>query len=100
MNDIKKIQEMEDILQQAEPVLTALEKSLEEFEDFLPSLKRLFAYYESSDWLRHYEMDEAGKIPQSISRGVLSQDAVYNLMVRYHELMQTMKELGKAEENN
>ncbi|MBF0778220.1 DUF4298 domain-containing protein [Streptococcus cuniculi] len=93
---MKQIQEMDEILNQAETIVKVLEVALGDFEHFLPSLMTLFAYYESSDWLRHYEMDEAGKIPQSFSRGVLSQDAVYNLIVRYRDLTQTMKELGEV----
>ncbi|MGT2800086.1 DUF4298 domain-containing protein [Streptococcus marmotae] len=94
MNDIKKIQEMEEILNQAETVLTNLEQSLEAFEQFHPTLSSLFSYYESKEWMRHYQMDEAGQFPKNMARGVLSEDAVYNTIARYHELMKNMKELG------
>ncbi|MGT2715608.1 DUF4298 domain-containing protein [Streptococcus respiraculi] len=91
---------MEEILNQAETVLTNLEQSLEAFEQFQPSLASLFAYYESKEWMRHYQMDEAGQFPKNMARGVLSEDAVYNTIARYHELMETMKEVGRAENNN
>ncbi|MGT2964239.1 DUF4298 domain-containing protein [Streptococcus acidominimus] len=100
MNDIKKIQKMEAVVNQAEAVLTALEGSLEAFEQFLPSLTSLIAYYESSDWMRHYEMDEAGELPQDMARGVLAEDTVYHLIWRYHELKQNMKKLGALKETN
>ncbi len=98
MNDIKKIQEMEAIVHQAKTVFGSLEKSLEEFEQFLPLWTSLVAYYESGVWRRHYEMDEAGQFPQDLARGVLSQDTIYNLMIDHHELKQMMKELGKSED--
>ncbi|ONK28576.1 hypothetical protein BVE84_03185 [Streptococcus azizii] len=99
MNDVKKIQKMEEILNRAETVFMALEESLEEFEQLLPSLMTLFAYYESDEWMRHYRMDEEGQFPQNLARGVLSQDAVYHLMMDYYEVQRTMQELGKARRN-
>lgn len=43
-------------------------------------LKDLKCYFESGRWLRHYIMDEQGRIPKDLKRGVLSQDGVYNLL--------------------
>lgn len=43
-------------------------------------LQILTAYMDSGDWLRDYEADEAGLIPQCMKRGVLSQDGLYNLI--------------------
>ncbi|MTB63599.1 DUF4298 domain-containing protein [Streptococcus sp. zg-86] len=100
MNDIKKIQEMEEILNQAETVLTNVEQSLEIFEQFQPSLASLFAYYESKEWMRHYQMDEAEQLPKDMARGVLSEDAVYNTIARHRELMKKMKELGNKDHSS
>lgn len=48
-------------------------------EDLLRELKE---YYEGGQWLRDYEMDEAGLLPPDLKRGVLSQDGVYDLLER------------------
>lgn len=45
-------------------------------------LERLTRYYESGQWLRDYELDEQGLLPQDLKRGVLSQDAVYDFLDR------------------
>lgn len=45
-----------------------------------PSLGELVRYYEGGQWLRDYELDEQGLLPQDLKRGVLSQDGVYNLL--------------------
>jgi hypothetical protein len=37
-------------------------------------------YYENGLWLHDYELDEKGLLPRELKRGVLSQDAVYNLL--------------------
>ena len=43
-------------------------------------LHTLTEYYESGQWLHDYELDEKGLIPQDMKRGVLAQDAVYDLL--------------------
>ena len=43
-------------------------------------LAELDAYYTSSLWRDDYEADERGELPPDLKRGVLSQDALYNLL--------------------
>ncbi len=45
----------------------------------------LAAYLDSGDWLRDYELDEAGLFPAGMKRGVLSQDGLYDLLARWRE---------------
>ena len=50
-------------------------------DSFLKSqLQRLIQYYESGQWLHDYELDEAGCLPQDLKRGILAQDAIYDLL--------------------
>ena len=46
----------------------------------VPDTILLFCYYDSGQWLRDYETDEAGLLPKDLKRGVLSEDAVYNFL--------------------
>lgn len=43
-------------------------------------LALLEAYYTSGAWREDYEADERGELPPNLKRGVLSQDALYNLL--------------------
>lgn len=43
-------------------------------------LRSLLHYYEGGQWLRDYELDERGQLPGDLKRGVLSQDAVFDLL--------------------
>lgn len=43
-------------------------------------LERLTQYYDGGQWLRDYETDEAGLLPEDLKRGVLAEDAVYNFL--------------------
>ena len=43
-------------------------------------LRLLDAYYTSGEWREDYEVDERGELPRDLKRGVLSQDALYDLL--------------------
>lgn len=43
-------------------------------------LRLLDAYYTSGQWRDDYEADERGELPPDLKRGVLSQDALYDLL--------------------
>ena len=43
-------------------------------------LRLLEAYYTSGEWREDYEADERGELPSDLKRGVLSQDALYDLL--------------------
>ena len=43
-------------------------------------LAALEAYYTSGEWREDYEADERGELPPDLKRGVLSQDALYDLL--------------------
>ena len=43
-------------------------------------LRLLDAYYSSGEWREDYEADERGELPPDLKRGVLAQDALYDLL--------------------
>lgn len=43
-------------------------------------LRLLDAYYTSGEWREDYEADERGEFPPDLKRGVLSQDALFDLL--------------------
>ena len=43
-------------------------------------LRLLDEYYTSGEWREDYEADERGELPPNMKRGVLSQDALYDLL--------------------
>lgn len=47
---------------------------------FAALLRQLMRYYDSGQWLQDYQLDEAGLLPPTLKRGVLSQDGVYNFL--------------------
>ncbi len=87
MNQIERIEKMEQYLDESAEAIKALSKAIERYETIQPSLKKLSDYYGSTRWMKDYEDDEAGKLPEGLKRGVLSEDAVYDLLTDHHELM-------------
>ena len=57
-------------------------EALREVASIKAILQTLTQYYESGQWLRDYELDEKGLLPQKLKRGVLAQDAVYDFLDR------------------
>ena len=71
-----------DTLRQAvntDPTSVCADPSLREL------LRSLTRYYESGQWLCDYELDEQGLFLRELKRGVLSQDAVYDLLAKISE---------------
>lgn len=54
----------------------------EAVKSILPGRYRHFKgnEYESGEWREDYEADERGELPPNMKRGVLSQDALYDLL--------------------
>ena len=90
MNQIERITYMENVLDEVTKAVTDLNDSLEKYQALLPKLKELSDYYQR-EWRRDFEDDEAGKLPKDLKRGVLSEDAVYNLLSENQELLKQIE---------
>ena len=79
---------MENILDKAAQKMDALEKKISEYEAFQAEIQKLEAYYTSRQWKDDLAMDEAGKFPEKLKRGVLSVDGIWNILERNKELLE------------
>jgi len=86
MEQIKRIQHFETLLDRIAPVLENLEEALDAFEGIQEDVKELAAYYEDEDWREDFEADEAGKLPADLKRGVLSEDGIYDVLSDHYAL--------------
>ena len=82
---IERIEHMEKILDEAQSAVQELADALERYQAVKPRMDELEAYYTSRQWMQDYEDDSAGRLPQTLKRGVLSQDALYNLLTEIDE---------------
>ncbi len=84
---IERIQEMEAILDRATRVMDELESKLAEFEALQPDIKKIEKYYTGKAWKSDFKLDEEGKLPKDLKRGVLSEDGIDNLLERNKTLL-------------
>lgn len=77
---LQRIAAMERRFDLAQQSVLELQDALDSFEAILPELQQLLSYYDSGLWQKDYLDDEAGKIPQDMKRGVLSEDGIYDLI--------------------
>ena len=89
-----RIQLMESLLVKAEAAVTQLDLALNEYEVAQQAITALNDYYGSDEWKQDLADDEAGRLPQGLKRGVLSQDGIWNLLADVHEMNNRLQEMA------
>lgn len=87
---IERIEKMETILDTANEKLDDLEKAIAALEDYQTEIQKLEAYYISAEWKKDFALDESGKLPAGLRRGVLSEDGIHNMLERNRELLSAL----------
>ncbi len=93
---IKRITEMEAILNEAHKLLDDAKENPAALLDFQPEIKKLDAYYSGQDWKRDFALDEEGLLPGDLRRGVLSEDGIYDVLERNSDLLKELTEAGTS----
>ncbi len=82
----ERIAAMEARLDKCQDAADRMLDALYVYETSFADYAKLVRYYESSQWMKDLEDDEKGKLPKDLKRGVLSEDAVYDLLTDSHEI--------------
>ncbi len=96
MPNLERIAAMEHALDNASAAAEALDAALSAYEAAQPDFAAIAQYLDSGEWLADYLADEKGRIPKDMKRGVLSQDAAYNLLTDRARLRETMRKLAEV----
>ena len=80
MNQIERIETMEKIMDRVSASVASVEKALQEFAQLEEDIDTLNSYYMDGQWRKDFEADEKGKLPKNLKRGVLSEDALFDLL--------------------
>lgn len=83
---ILRIQQMEEYMDRILNALSSCPDSIYELEQIREMISILTDYYDNGQWLKDYDLDSKGELPPDLKRGVLSQDALYNLLCDVKEL--------------
>ncbi len=92
MKRVDRIAHMENLFDKSTVVIQRLEQALEDFAALQSDIAELEAYYTSPQWRKDFEADEAGKLPQNLKRGVLSEDGVWTMLEDYKRLKEVVCE--------
>ena len=90
MEQIERIQQMERCLDCASQAVMRLSAALDEFADTQDALRQLSDYYGSDAWKQDFNDDSKGVLPPDLKRGVLSEDAVWNLLEDVRDVKERM----------
>ena len=81
-------------MERASAAVTELSAALRNYAAVQDDLAALNAYYGSDEWKNDFADDEAGLLPATLKRGVLSEDGLWNLLADHRELTERIKELA------
>ena len=88
---IKRITEMEAVLDEAIVRMAKAAECPGALLDFQAEIKRLSEYYESRQWKDDFALDEEGLLPKNLKRGVLSEDGIYDALEKNKEITERIR---------
>lgn len=77
---IKRIEQMEALFDRVLLVYETLPASAFETPFLQEAVQTLSHYYFDSEWMHDFALDEEGRLPKTLKRGVLSEDGLYNVL--------------------
>lgn len=80
MDQIERIKRMERKLNRVSKAVKQLSSALNKYSKVQDDLQELEAYYGSEDWEKDFADDEKGLLPSDLKRGVLAEDAIWNVL--------------------
>jgi hypothetical protein len=93
MEQTERIKQMEQRMERAAKAVMQLSAALDNYEAVQEDIAELERYYSSEQWKQDYAADEDGILPADLKRGVLSEDALWNLLSDVRELKPDIKKL-------
>lgn len=96
MEKYKHIEEMETIMDNHDNKLKDLGQALDYLLNNFDDYKKLLDYYHSDQRQQDLRDDDEGLIDKNLKRGVLSEDAIYDMISNYYSLSVKMLELSTA----
>ena len=88
---VARIRLMEQRLNRAVVAVKRLEVALDKYEEVQEDIAALDEYYGSKLWQQDLADDEAGRLPEGLNRGVLSEDGIWNLLSDCKDLNERLK---------
>ena len=98
MDQIARISRMERNLNNVTAAVQTLSAAAENYIHIQGQLQELSDYYGSPQWFRDYDDDSAGKLPEGLIRGVLSEDGIYNMLTDHASVIAMLRQILESEQ--
>ena len=95
MTQIENITLMENRLNALRAAADELTAAAEKYMALQADFDLLSEYYGSKEWFRDFDDSNAGKLPAGLRCGVLSEDAVYDLIADNNQIMELLCEIDR-----
>ena len=82
---------MEQCLNELTAAVKTMRAAWNTFQGTHKTARKLDAYLGSKAWRNDRADDEAGKLPQDLKRGVLSEDGIWNALEEYRQLAEEIQ---------
>ena len=79
-NQTERVTHYETIFDELSAALRRVDEAVEALQALCPLVGALDAYYTGEAWKADFAADEAGLLPPTLKRGVLSEDGVNDLL--------------------
>lgn len=96
MEQLERIQKMEENLNKYAQVLADAQKALDQLERCQSDYIQLRDYYTGQKFFDDLEYSNSPEFPENIACGVLSEDTVYDLMGEHFETAISLLDLSSA----
>ena len=96
---IERVRAMEEDFNVVRDIMNEMEMAVSRFESLQERIGHLSGYLEDGQFLKDFEADERGELPKDMPRGVLSEDALYELLEDVSEMRSRLKVLVESSTN-
>lgn len=90
---IARVRKMEDDFNMVRDIMDDMESAVYNFEAVQRRIDRLYNYMAEGQFLKDFEADERGELPKDMPRGVLSEDALDELLIDVTLMRGRLKDL-------
>ena len=84
---VARIKQYEQKLNDITHAIDAFNQAADTLLALMPEVQSLSDYYGGDEWKKDFVDDESGLLPVNLKRGVLSEDAVYNVLEEYQQII-------------
>ncbi len=90
---LQRIAHMEELYDKSRETVDNLFRAMQQYRVLKNEIKELVDYYQSELWMADFETDREGLIPKDMKRGILTEDAIYDLLADVDRIPKVMEKL-------